>query len=315
MTASVPTSTFANLEEIGPRLRAFREAEKLPVSRMCEKSGLSPCVVVSIEKGTATTRSLQSYADALGVEIELTATDTNGTVTPLTLADVQSFAVKSRLDQGMAMNALGRACGVQATSVHTFETSARTNVKSASRYLKGLGLTLTIELKADGQVLESSTSAPVIAVPRNREDLALKLGTAIRGQRLHSGLTKTALAKHSGVAHLTISKIEEGFSASLPTFNTVVNSMGNRMTITLTDSKGTVIESPAALVPVVLDRLRESSGVSIADMARKMGTTYRAVKIFPDGSRNPVQAIERYAATLGLTLDFKLEEMSHSLAG
>lgn len=312
MNALVSTSTFTNLEEIGPRLRTFRESAKIPVSRMSEKSGLSSCVIVSAEKGMATTRSLQAYADALGLTLDIRATDANGITKNLTLDDLQSYVRQTRESLRMTKNNLGRICGVQGGSVNVFESSARTNIKSAARYIEGLGTTLEIGFNVDGKDVELPLprTARKLTTRKESNNLTTAVGEAIKAQRMKTGISKLDLARRVGIAHATIYKIEQGLSTSLPTFNATAQALGYNVVVTLSDGKGTVLESPAHHVTSVLNSLREASGISIAEMARRMDTTYRTVKIFADGSRNPIPSIERYATALGITLGVRLEKMN-----
>lgn len=312
MNALVSTSTFTNLEEVGPRLRSFREAAKIPVSRISEKSGLSSCVIVSAEKGMATTRSLQAYADALGLTIEVRATDANGITKNLNLDDLQSYVRKTRESLNMTKNSLGRLCGVQGGSVNVFETSSRTNIKSAARYIDGLGTKLEISLKSEGQDVDLPlpSTARKLATRKESNNLTAAVGDAIKAERIKNGISKLELARRVGIAHATIYKIEQGLSTSLPTFNATAQALGYNVIVTLSDGKGTVLEAPAHHVTAVLNSLREVSGISIADMARRMDTTYRTVKIFADGARNPIPGIERYATALGITLGVRLEKMN-----
>lgn len=312
MNALVSTSTFANLEEVGPRLRTFRESAKIPVSRMSEKSGLSSCVIVSAEKGMATTRSLQTYADALGLTVEIRATDTNGITKNIGLEDLQSYVRETRTSQHMTKNNLGRICGVQGGSVSVFENSDRTNVKSAARYLDGLGTRLEIGFTVEGNSVELPLprSARKLATRKDSNNLTTAVAEAIRSKRIQNGISKLDLARQVGIAHATIYKIEQGHSTSLPTFEAAAQALGYNVIVTMSDGHGTVLEAPASHVTAVLNNLRETSKITIADMARRMDTTYRTVKIFADGSRNPIPSIERYATALGLTLGVRLEKMN-----
>lgn len=309
MNSSLTSSTFTNVGEIGPRLKMVRQAAKFPVSRMVAKSGMHDCVILAVEKGASTPVSVQTYADSLGVTVSITATNSLGVETEVNLNDLQEYIKDTRHARGMTRNVLARKAGVQSSSVEVFENCDRPTLKSTMRYLSALEVNLVVQLQVNDTALELTLpDSATVTQTADVSPLALSLALAktITDRRVELDMSKAETSRLAGVSQISVAHIETA-SGSLPAVSNVAKALGMNLMITMTDTSGNVMECAADAVPVFLDKLRETSGFTVSEMARRIGTTYRAVRIFPDGTRNPVAAIERYAAALGVTLGHRTE--------
>lgn len=318
-TFELANSTFSNVEEIGPRLKLLRLAAGKSVSAVASVAGISYITVEAVEKGSGSPWSLESTAAALGATLSIKVTLPSGQSTYVEFSELQSFISSYRIAMKISHNNLATRAGVQSSSVKTFEASKRPSLKSINRYLHALNIKTDIQILIDGVAATPSRDETATfltaegAVKKTHgatkgvsDNLARAIGSSLEAARDEANLTKADTARLAGVAQLTVAKVEKQ-GGSLMTMTRIAAAVDRRLVFTLTDIKGAVIELPAAQATEILDQLREAMGVDYSTMARRMGTTYRTIRVFNDADRNSVFAVERYAKALGFTLGFRME--------
>lgn len=323
-TSVTPESPLSSVEGIGPSLGLVRRQKRQTIYQVAQKVGGTYDVVRTVENGRGSPAMIQSIADALGTDISITAISEQG-ITKLRMSELRDYIRQTRQAMKITVAELARRVGVHSTSVTVFESSVRPQIRSVNRYLVALGVTVQINLTVDGEAFvpdhnlgkdsnSARTYAAAVAAPKKvgayknetESDFVKSIARDLVSVRKAKGLSKLKLSKDSGLTYLSIDNAESS-SGSLVTFSAYAAGLGKNLIITLTDQSGAVVETTAAMVPQILDAIRESKGVSSSEMARRMNTTYRSVRIFGDGKRNPVKSIERYATVLGIVLGHRLE--------
>jgi DNA-binding XRE family transcriptional regulator len=156
-------------------------------------------------------------------------------------------------------------------------------------------------LTADGSVRKTPT-----AQKAHSDTLAQAIGAELQAARLNAGFTKAETGRIAGVAQLTVAKVEKQ-GGTLSIMTKIAEAVDRKLVFTLTDVKGSMVELPASHATDVLDQLRERMGIDFSTMARRVGTSYRTMRVFNDASRNSIFSVERYAKALGFTLGFRME--------
>lgn len=318
-TFELANSTFSNVEEIGPRLKLLRLHSRKSVSSVAGTAGISYITVEAVEKGSGSPWSLEQTAAALGATLSIKVTLPSGQSTFVEFAELQGFIKSYRTAMKISHNNLATRAGVQSSSVKTFESSKRPSLKSINRYLQALNIRTDIQILVNGvaetpsrdETMTFLTAEGAVkkthgATKAQSEDLARAIGGKLEASRVEAGLTKADTARIAGVAQLTVAKVEKQ-GGSLMTMTRIAEAVDRRLVFTLTDVKGAVIELPADQATEILDQLREAMGVDYSTMARRMGTSYRTIRVFNDAERNSVFAVERYAKALGFELGFRME--------
>jgi transcriptional regulator with XRE-family HTH domain len=320
MEATFAAQTFSNLEEIGPRLRLLRVSLGLNVSNVAERAGLNYITVATVEKGSSSPATIEAVADALNAELIVRAVAQDGYhSSQVKLSELQGLIAATRRSRNLTLSEVGNLAGAQPSSVSVFENSGRPLVRSVKRYLEALGFDLEIEIQINGEAF-IPTEGDNRSTKHAQNDLITTsatygmfekgftstIGSALLARREDMNLTKTELCERMGAAQQTISRIESG-RGSLSSISAYAKSVGLNLALTLTDGSGRELETPTEKIAEVLDTVRQARGLSVAQMARLIGTTYRAVKNFPDGSQAQVQSIERYANALGMSVGHKLD--------
>lgn len=319
MTDAFENATFSNVEEIGPRLQLLRKNIGKTVSATAATAGISYITVEAVEKGSGSPWSLEETAAALGASLSIKVTLPSGESTFLKFSELQAFIASYRAAAKISHNSLATRAGVQSSSVKTFETSKRPSLKSINRYLNALDIKTEIQILVDGvpetpskeatsKFLTSEGTAGKTHSARKAksEDLARAIGEELEEARLRANLTKTETARRAGVAQLTVAKVEKN-GGSLMTMTRIAEAVDKKLIFTLTDAKNSTIELPADQATDVLEQIRNMKNIDYSTMARRLGTSYRTVRVFNEANRNSVFSIERYAKALGFTLGFRME--------
>lgn len=319
MTDTFENATFSNVEEIGPRLKLLRLNSGKTISATAASAGISYITVEAVEKGSGSPWSLEETADALGAALSIKVTLPSGESTFLKFSELQSFISSYRTAAKISHNNLATRAGVQSSSVKTFEASKRPSLKSISRYLDALNIKTEIQIMVDGipeapskdatsQFLtpDGVVSKTHSAHKAQSDNLARAIGKKIEGYRLKADLTKAEVARRAGVAQLTVAKVEKQ-GGSLMTMTKIAEAVDKNLLFTLTDAEGAAIELPATQATEILEKLREVRNIDYATMARRLGTSYRTVRVFNEANRNSVFSIERYAKALGYKLGFRMD--------
>lgn len=319
MTETFENATFSNVEEIGPRLKLLREHSGKTVSATASAAGVSYITVEAVEKGSGSPWSLMETADALGAQVSIKVTLPSGDSAYVEFGELQNFISSYRQAAKITHNSLANRAGVQSSSVKTFETSKRPSLKSISRYLNALNLKTEIQILVDGKpvtatsdqtksflTVEGEVKKTPTTQKAHSDTLARAIGAKLEEARLDAGLTKAETGRLAGVAQLTVAKVEKQ-GGTLSIMTQIAGAVDRKLVFTLTDVSGNTIELPADQATDVLDQLREKMGIDFATMARRVGTSYRTMRVFNDASRNSIFSVERYAKALGFTLGFRME--------
>lgn len=319
MTDAFENSTFSNVEEIGPRLKLLRLNAGKTVSATASAAGVSYITVEAVEKGSGSPWSLEETADALGADLSIKVTLPTGASTFLKFSELQNFITSYRTAAKITRNSLANLAGVQSSSVKTFESSARPSLKSISRYLQALNIKTEIQILVDGvpqapskdATKEFLTAEGVVSKTHgdhkaHSDNLARAIGEELEQARLDANLTKAATGRRAGVAQLTVAKVEKQ-GGSLMTMTRIAKAVDKNLIFTLTDVKGSVMELPADQATEILEQLRTLKQIDYSTMARRLGTSYRTVRVFNEANRNTIFSVERYAKALGFKLGFRME--------
>lgn len=319
MTETFENSTFSNVEEIGPRLKLLRLASGKTVSATAASAGVSYITVEAVEKGSGSPWSLEETAAALGAELSIKVTLPTGQSTYVEFSELQDFIASYRKAAKITHNSLANRAGVQSSSVKTFEASNRPSLKSISRYLQALNIKTEIQIlvngtpatlsKADTMTFlteEGGVNKTPTVQKAHSDTLARAIGAELEAARHAAGLTKADTGRLAGVAQLTVAKVEKQ-GGTLSIMTKIAEAVDRKLVFTLTDVNGAMIELPASSATDVLDQLREAMGIDFSTMARRVGTSYRTMRVFSEANRNSVFSVERYAKALGFTLGFRME--------
>ena len=307
-------STLETVEEIGPRLRQVRLQRNLSVNRVANLAEIGSSSVTAAEGSCGSVRSLQKVAEALNLELEITARDDSGVTTNVPLEKLQAYIARARADREWSPSEMARRAGVRSSAVIKFEDCERPTLQSITRYLDALNITLSIRILENGKALSfNAVATPATSKGRKSSDaagyFAPALAAGLKKSREASGLTRYAAAKNANVSYTAVGHAEDG-RTSLPAAGAIAAASGHRLVITMTDANGTVLETDPDRAPAALNGLREAMKIPYAEMARRMGSTYRTAVVFGQGTLNPLNTIERYASALGFTLGFRLERLS-----
>lgn len=319
MTETFENATFSNVEEIGPRLKLLRLNSGKTVSATASSAGISYITVEAVEKGSGSPWSLTETASALGAEVSIKVTLPTGHSAYVEFEELQGFIASYRQAAKITHNNLATRAGVQSSSVKTFEASKRPSLKSISRYLKALNIKTEIQILINGVPVsptldqtksflteDGSVKKTPTAQKAHSDTLAQAIGAELQAARLEAGLTKADTGRIAGVAQLTVAKVEKQ-GGTLSIMTKIAEAVDRKLVFTLTDVNGGMIELPASHATEVLDQLRDRMGVDFSTMARRVGTSYRTMRVFNDASRNSIFSVERYAKALGFTLGFRMD--------
>lgn len=319
MTETFENATFSNVEEIGPRLKLLRLNSGKTISATASSAGISYITVEAVEKGSGSPWSLEETAAALGAELSIKVTLPTGQSTYVEFSELQGFIASYRKAAKITHNSLANRAGVQSSSVKTFETSKRPSLKSISRYLQALNIKTEIQIlingtpaspsKADTMTFlteEGGVNKTTTVQKAHSDTLARAIGAQLAAARHDAGLTKADTGRLAGVAQLTVAKVEKQ-GGTLSIMTKIAEAVDRKLVFTLTDVNGAVVELPANQATEILDQLREAMGVDFSTMARRVGTSYRTMRVFNEANRNSVFSVERYAKALGFTLGFRME--------
>lgn len=161
------------------------------------------------------------------------------------------------------------------------------------------------------KTVEHSTLSPSVApeAPESEDkDFMQEIGVKLKELRLKAGLSRVKLASQVESSEIMIMQVENGKS-SLVSANLIAEAFQKKIVITLTGKtireavkKGNDIKSQKIEVEEItqiLDELRKIENYTVSDFAKKIGTTYRSVDIFPTVVPHKKSLI-RYIDGLGL---------------
>lgn len=297
---------------IGPTLGLIRMSESHSIAEVSRSTGYQSATIKSIENGSGSLQALQKISESLDVDVEIVATSKTGTVS-LNIAELHQYIKSTRQLLKITYSDLARTMGIKYNSLIVFESTERPTVVSAARYLEGLGVTTHLKFKVHGE-----TFVPKILIPRTNtvskkpaETFLHSISTELTKLRLNANLSKSKLAESGNVSITTVTNIEQG-QGSMASVCSYARGLNKNVVIIMTNSTGNVSEvSDPMKLAHILDVVRHSRKISHYDMAKLVGSTFRAVRVFSSPGSSPhVKSIERYASALGITLDFRFEDIA-----
>lgn len=302
---SLTKAVFSDFEEVGIRLKALRVRGKFNMSNV-RTDQMSHIALVRLEEGRGSLDGLVRLASMLNATVDVRL---GGDA--VELADLRDY-IKAHRQRSVTVSEAAKMVGVTHAGVTVFEDSKRPQVVSIGRYVRGLGLDLELTVKdsagvsvipADfikGPELEVlQVLLKEVTVPDVGDKFTDSISAALREVRMSSGLSRRQVAAGADTTESTVVKVESETSR-LETFQKVAFALNRELFIVIDGEPVTANEASAAL-----DAVRVSRGVSLSDHARNMGTTYRAVRIFP-ASAVTSRTFKKYADALGVKVSHRL---------
>lgn len=297
---------FKNFEEIGLRLKALRKNEKKNISNI-RGSEMTHIAVVRVEEGKGSLDGLKRVADLLGATIEVTH---NGQNVPID--EVRDFIKNYRNSHNISIAEASHMVGVTHAGVTVFESSSRPQIVSVGKYSRGLGINFDIVVKnSKGDPVIPSNFMSETDLDKLNKELEMALSVVVpdafsasisknlKKVRLSLSESRKAVAEIAAVTESTVMKAENSHSR-LDTFGKVASALDRNLMIVVDGDQFSPEDAPAAL-----DAIRSQKGVTVSEQARRMGTTYRAIKIFPKSSVTSA-TFKKYADSLGVKVSHKI---------
>lgn len=313
------STNFSDIEEIGYRLKAARIADRISINTIRDNT-MTHVAYNSIEDGRGSINVLGQVASLMKAEVEVKLIDENDTVVVETdLENLRESMIKYRQDNHIQRSAVAKEMEVPYASVIVFETSEKPRVRSFSRYIKALGLTSQYTLRNEkgepivpAEILDKDKLKKIRkefsdSMERDMAEVRTdsRLGDGIKKLREKKGLSKAEVSRLSGIKESSVAKVEQS-QTRLSTAAKVAEALGYELRVVVRGES--VLASD---LTTELDKIRVEQGYTPSDFARKIGTTYRTVKIFP-GSGASMASIVRYVDGLGINIRYKFEKISQN---
>lgn len=135
-----------------------------------------------------------------------------------------------------------------------------------------------------------SIQKPVEASQALQDDFMTDVGAKLKELRTASSQSRVKLAEKINSSEIMIMQVEKGKS-SLASSNDVAKAFNKKIVINLTGKAIRNIEETNPEIKtkkievdeltVILDQIRQAEEITVSDFAKKIGTTYRSVDIFP----------------------------------
>jgi len=305
--STMNTATFSNIEEIGFRVKASRLSRGLGVSS-AHKGVMTHVAYTRSEEGRGSLSNLVAICDVLNLTVETSFKSVSGEWVKIPLAEARDAVVSYREASGVSPSDLARDMSVPYASVRVFESSDRPQVRSISRYAQSLGMEFKFAVSdVHGEYVIPSKRLNQTVLAKLEKDLhqalngyqsshfETKLGKEIKKIREKKNMTKAEVSRLSGIGQASVAKVENS-RTTLETSQKVVEALGKQLFVVF---EGDTV--PASEIHTALDRIRCERGITPSDFARRIGTTYRAVMVFPK-AHPTVQSISRYAHGLGVEI-------------
>lgn len=311
------TAVFSDIEEIGFRLKAVRLKSRTSIN-VIRNNEMTHVAYTSVEDGRGSINILHKISEMLGTTVEVKLFKEDTEVASTDLIGLRDTLAQYREANDIQRSVIAQTMGVPYASVNVFEKAAAPRVRSYSRFIDAIGI------RAEYKVINDEDNTPVIPaefldkekIKALRADFKQsmvkdvaeikadnRLGDQIKALREKKGLSKAEVARMSGIKDASMAKVEQS-NTRLTTAAKVVESLGCELRVIVSDQS-----IPAADFPEFLDKLRVSQGYTPSDFAREIGTTYRAVKIFPT-SQASMSTLKRYIDGLKINVRYKLVKKS-----
>lgn len=311
------SAEFSDIEEIGYRIKASRLASRTSVNTV-SVGHMTHVAYTSIEDGRGSLNVLNLAVGLMKATVEISLKDESGTVVAeADLSNLREKMIEYRQNNHIARSAIAKSMDVPYASVIVFENSEKPRVRSFTRYISALGLTAEYIVRdekgeaiipaniLDKDKLKKLRTEFNNSLERDMNDVRVdaRLGAGIKALREKKNLSKAEVARLSGIKEASVAKVELS-QCRLSTAAKVAESLGYELRIVV---RGESI--PAADLTEFLDRIRVEQGYTPSDFARKIGTTYRTVKIFPVSGPS-MASVLRYVDGLGLNIRYKFEKLA-----
>lgn len=309
-------TVFTDVEEIGFRCKAIRLSRQLSVSSV-RADHMTDSAYVRSESGKGSLNTLIKINELLNINTILMIKDKNTDhVNEIKLSDIHDFLKDYRQKNNYSVSRLANIAKVPYASIEVFENTNRPQVNSISKYLHAMNIDYSIAMydATNGKILDLSKIVHPLQLEKVQEefnkktkmnnldnDFIVSVGESIKNFREKKNITKSSNAKIAGLTDTSVAKVESGKSM-FSTIQKVLNAMNAEMFITINGK-----DIPLLDVTKYLDNIRETRSISASDMSRKIGTTYRAVKIFTESQPTP-GTVYRYAHALDLDIKCKIKE-------
>ena len=314
------TAVFTDIEEIGFRLKALRLRDRASVNGICQDV-MTHVAYTSIEDGRGSVNVLAQVASLLNTHLQIKLfKDDNEVWHSTDLLALRDALADYRADNDISRSHVARRMGVPYASVNVFESAVSPRIRSFSRLIEAM------ELRAEFTLYEKVEDADVAVIPATflerqklkklQEDFKnslakdmsevkvdTRLGDQIKALREKLGYSKAQVSRLSGVKDASMAKVEMS-NTRLTTAAKVVESLGYDLRVVVGSETIDVADFPQ-----YLDQVRVAKGYTPSEFAREIGTTYRAVKIFPE-SQVSMSTLNRYIDGLKLNVRYKLVKKS-----
>lgn len=306
-------AVFTDIEEIGFRLKAVRLSSRTSINTLRE-GAMTHVAYTSVEDGRGSIGTLDDITKILEKTVEITLFAGDKEVAKTDILGLRNALSDYRKDNDIARATVARTMGVPYASVNVFENAEKPRVRSFSRFISALGLRAEYVVKnADGTpVIPSEILTDKDKLKALRDELKgsvekdmtevkadNRLGDQIKALREKLGLSKAEASRLAGIKDASMAKVELS-NTRLTTATKVVEGMGYELRAVVGDKN-----IPTSELPQLLDDIRVSQGYTPSDFAREIGTTYRAVKIFPESQASLI-ILKRYIDGLKINVRYKL---------
>lgn len=305
------SASFSEIEEVGFRVKAARLSRGLGVSA-AHKGVMTHVAYVRSEEGRGSLANLVAIADVLNLTVNVELKGKDGKVSNIHLSEIRDAVVAYRESMGFTVAEIAKKMSVPYASVKVFETSNRPQVHSIGRYIRCFGMDFTFSVfdvnnevvipgkrLSEGSVMDLQKDLDSALNIVKKLQLESGLGDDIRKMREKKNLSKAYVSRISGINHASLVNAESS-NATIVTSQKIVESMGKKLYMVVDGNK-----VDAKDVQIALDQIRCDRDITPSQLARKIGTTYRTVKIFPTTTPTP-SSIKRYADALGVKVVHKI---------
>lgn len=310
------TAVFSDIEEIGFRLKAARLESHTSVN-IAREGHMTHVAYTSAEDGRGSINILNEVTGIMDKTVAVTVYKNDTVVFTCSLAELRDRLADYRKEQDIPRADIARHMSVPYASVNVFEKAQNPRIRSFTRYIEALGLRaeyviynndgseLIPNAIVDRDQLRDLKNDFKNSMNRDMNDTKVdsRLGDQIKNLRLKLKLSKAEVARNAGIKDASMAKVEQS-DTRLVTADKVISAMGHKLEIVVGDTTVSVEDLPAHL-----DRLRTLQGYTPSDFAREIGTTYRAVKIFPE-SKVSMASLKRYTDGLKVNIRFKITKDS-----
>jgi len=311
------TAVFSDIEEIGFRLKAVRLKSRTSIN-VVRNDEMTHVAYTSVEDGRGSINILHKISEMLDTTVEVKLFKDDAEVATTNLLGLRDALADYRQVNDVPRSMIAHTMGVPYASVNVFEKAAAPRVRSYSRFIDAIGLRAeyTVINNEDNSIVIPSEFLDKEKLKSLRADFKQsmikdiaeikadnRLGDQIKSLREKKGFSKAEVARLAGIKDASMAKVEQS-NTRLTTAAKVVDSMGYQLRVIVDDQN-----IAATDLPGFLDELRVSQGYTPSDFAREIGTTYRAVKIFPT-SQASMSTLKRYIDGLKINVRYKIVKKS-----